>query len=173
MGGDPHLVRHRLHKFLAWCIDSEDPELLALARTIDAWWPEINAFPGTGINNARTEGYNRLVKTVKRSACGFRNREKSMRRFQFHGTCAQRAAARQTSCWLPVKSRRAPKRAADPSLVCNDRHMLGLIGFLLVVWLVFVILGFVVKSLLWLAIVGIVLFVATAGWGWVKHNTRA
>ncbi|SNS47387.1 hypothetical protein [Rhodococcoides kyotonense] len=51
--------------------------------------------------------------------------------------------------------------------------MLGLIGFLLVLWLVFAILGFVVKGLLWLAIVGIVLFVATAAWGWVKRSTRA
>ncbi|WP_354560562.1 MULTISPECIES: hypothetical protein [unclassified Rhodococcus (in: high G+C Gram-positive bacteria)] len=50
--------------------------------------------------------------------------------------------------------------------------MLGLIGLLLVVWLVFVILGFVVKGLLWLAILGIVLFAATAAWGWVKRNTR-
>ena len=67
----------------------------------------------------------------------------------------------------------SPSRAAVPPLVCNDRHMLGLIGFLLVVWLVFAILGFVVKGLLWLAIIGIVLFVATAGWGWAKRNTRA
>ena len=28
----------------------------------------------TGITNARTEGYNRLVKQVKREGCGFRNR---------------------------------------------------------------------------------------------------
>lgn len=56
--------------------------------------------------------------------------------------------------------------------VCHDQGMLGLIGLLLVVWLVFVILGFVVKGLLWLAVVGIVLFAATAAWGWVKRNTR-
>jgi hypothetical protein len=66
IGGDPHLTRHRLHRFLAWCIDSQIPELLTLAATIDTWWPEINAFVQTGITNARTEGYNRLVKQVKR-----------------------------------------------------------------------------------------------------------
>jgi hypothetical protein len=66
IGGDPHLTRHRLHRFLAWCIDSQIPELLTLAATIDQWWPEINAFVQTGITNARTEGYNRLVKQVKR-----------------------------------------------------------------------------------------------------------
>ena len=50
--------------------------------------------------------------------------------------------------------------------------MLGLIGLLLVVWLVAVILGFAVKGLLWLAIIGIVLFVVTAGWGWTKRKTN-
>ena len=95
-GGDPHLTRHRLHRFLAWCIDSQIPELLTLATTIDEWWPEINAFVHTGITNARTEGYNRLVKTVKRVGCGFRNRENSARRIRFHCTRKQRAATRTT-----------------------------------------------------------------------------
>ncbi|MGW8592892.1 hypothetical protein ACWGLC_14430 [Dietzia sp. NPDC055877] len=49
--------------------------------------------------------------------------------------------------------------------------MLRLIGILLIVWLAFAIVGFVVKGLLWLAIIGIVLFVATAAWGWVKRDT--
>jgi transposase len=96
-GGDPHLTRHRLHRFLTWCIDSQIPELLALAGTIDTWWPEINAFIATGITNARTEGYNRLVKQVKRAACGFRNPTNSARRIRFHCTRKQRAAT-QTSC---------------------------------------------------------------------------
>lgn len=96
-GGDPHLTRHRLHRFLAWCINSGIPELLTLARTIDTWWPQINAFVTTGITNARTEGYNRLVKQVKRSACGFRSHANSTRRIRFHCTRKQRAAT-QTSC---------------------------------------------------------------------------
>ena len=97
VGGDPHLTRHRLHRFLSWCIDSQIPELLTLAATVDDWWPEINAFVQTGITNARTEGYNRLVKQVKRVGCGFRNREHSARRIRFHCTRKQRAAT-QTSC---------------------------------------------------------------------------
>lgn len=97
IGGDPHLTRHRLHRFLSWCIDSHIPELLTLAATVDTWWPEINAFLTTGITNARTEGYNRLVKQVKRVACGFRNRENSARRIRFHCTRKQRTAT-QTSC---------------------------------------------------------------------------
>ena len=95
-GGDPHLTRHRLHRFFAWCGDSQIPELLTLATTIDTWWPEINAFIATGIT-ARTEGYNRLAKQVKRVGCGFRNPEHSARRIRFHCTRKQRAAT-QTSC---------------------------------------------------------------------------
>ena len=97
VGGDPHLTRHRLHRFLAWCIDSQIPELLTLAATIDQRWPEINAFVQTGITNARTEGYNRLLKQVKRVGCGSRNREHSPRRIRFHCTRKQRAAT-QISC---------------------------------------------------------------------------
>lgn len=55
-------------------------------------------------------------------------------------------------------------------LRCIDVVMLGLIGFLLVLWLVFVVVGFVAKGLLWLAIIGIVLFVVTAAWGWIKRS---
>ncbi len=97
-GGDPHRARRRLHRFLSWHIDSMIPELVTLARTVDAWWPAINAFVLTGITNARTEGYNRLAKTVKRAACGFRNRENSASRIRFHCTRTQRVAANQTSC---------------------------------------------------------------------------
>jgi hypothetical protein len=43
--------------------------------------------------------------------------------------------------------------------------MLRLILFLLVVWVVLSVLGFVIKGLFWLAIIGIVLFLATGLWG--------
>jgi hypothetical protein len=49
--------------------------------------------------------------------------------------------------------------------------MLGFIGLLLVVWLVITVIGFVIKSLIWLAVIGIVLFVATAALGWVRRNS--
>ena len=48
---------------------------------------------------------------------------------------------------------------------------MGLIIVLLVVWLAFVIVGFAVKALLWLAIVGIVLFVATGIYGASRSRT--
>jgi hypothetical protein len=49
--------------------------------------------------------------------------------------------------------------------------VLGLIGLLLVVWLVLAIVGAVVKGMVWLLILGVVLFIATAAWGWAKRET--
>jgi transposase len=37
LGGDPHLTRHRLHRFHTWCVDSQIPELLTLVATVDDW----------------------------------------------------------------------------------------------------------------------------------------
>jgi LPXTG-motif cell wall-anchored protein len=50
---------------------------------------------------------------------------------------------------------------------------MGLIITLLIIWLFLSILGFAVKGLLWLAIIGLVLLVATAAWGWVKRKAKA
>ncbi len=50
---------------------------------------------------------------------------------------------------------------------------MGLIITLLIIWLVLSILGFIVEGLIWLAVIGLVLFVATAGWGWVKRKAKA
>jgi uncharacterized membrane protein (Fun14 family) len=46
--------------------------------------------------------------------------------------------------------------------------VMGLIIGLLVLWLVLVIVGFTIKALLWLAIVGLVLFVATGVFGAIR-----
>ena len=40
------------------------------------------------------------------------------------------------------------------------------------VWLALVIIGFAIKALLWLAIAGIVLFVATGIYGVIRRRTR-
>ncbi len=48
--------------------------------------------------------------------------------------------------------------------------MIQIIGVLLVIWLVLAVLGFVIKGLLWLAVVAAVLFVATAAIGWVRRK---
>jgi len=50
---------------------------------------------------------------------------------------------------------------------------MGLIITLLIIWLALSILGFVLEGLLWLAVIGLVLFAATAVWGWVKRKARA
>jgi hypothetical protein len=49
-----------------------------------------------------------------------------------------------------------------------DGAVMGLIVALLVLWVVLVVLGFVIKSLFWLAIVGVVLFVATGIFGAIR-----
>lgn len=51
--------------------------------------------------------------------------------------------------------------------------MLTLVIILLIIWLVLAIAGFVVKSLLWLAIVAIILFVITALWGYITRGSRS
>lgn len=48
--------------------------------------------------------------------------------------------------------------------------MLGLILLLLVVWVVVSVLGAVIEGLFWLTVVGVVLFLATAAWGWATRR---
>ncbi|MDQ2788548.1 MAG: hypothetical protein M3Y73_02115 [Actinomycetota bacterium] len=49
---------------------------------------------------------------------------------------------------------------------------MGLILGLLVLWVVLVVVGFAIKALLWLAIVGLILFVATAVFGAIRGRSR-
>jgi transposase len=86
-GGHRHEIRDRLWAFYQWCADAQIPELTTLAETIETWWPAIEVFLSTGLTNARTEGTNRLIKQVKRAACGFRNRDNYRRRVRLH--CAR------------------------------------------------------------------------------------
>lgn len=53
----------------------------------------------------------------------------------------------------------------------GDLTPMGLIIALLLIWLAFVIVGFAIKTLLWLAIVGIVLFIATGIYGAIRSRT--
>jgi transposase len=70
---DRHRISCQLWTFYRWCADSDIPELHRLARTIQDWWPQIEAFILTGITNAASEGNNRLIKLEARNAFGFRN----------------------------------------------------------------------------------------------------
>jgi hypothetical protein len=52
--------------------------------------------------------------------------------------------------------------------LAKDGGVMGLIIGLLVLWVALVIIGFTIKALLWLAIVGLVLFVATGVFGAIR-----
>jgi transposase len=77
-------VSNRLFAFYDWCVRADVPEVTTLARTIEAWWPQILAFLQTGITNAGTEATNRMVKDAARIAFGFRNLENQRRRVRLH-----------------------------------------------------------------------------------------
>ena len=51
--------------------------------------------------------------------------------------------------------------------------MLRFLGLLLVVWLALTVVGAIVKGLFWLAVVGLLFFVATAALGWNKRDKKA
>lgn len=48
--------------------------------------------------------------------------------------------------------------------------MLVLIIVLLVLWLILTVVGFAIKGLIWLAIIGIILFVGTAAIGAIRRR---
>ncbi|WP_166347381.1 hypothetical protein [Phytoactinopolyspora limicola] len=50
--------------------------------------------------------------------------------------------------------------------------MLTLVIVLLAIWLVLSIVGFAIEGILWLGVIGVVLFVATAIIGWIRRNAR-
>ena len=86
-----HETAHRRTRFLTACADAGMPETTRLACTIEKWWPAIEGFLELGVTNARTEGCNRVIKQIKRVACGFRNQANYQRRIMLH-SAARRAA---------------------------------------------------------------------------------
>jgi hypothetical protein len=50
--------------------------------------------------------------------------------------------------------------------------VLGFIALLLVVWIALIVIGAVIKGLLWLIVVGVVLFLVTSLIGFVRGRTR-
>jgi transposase len=77
-------ISDRLFAFYDWCARADVPEVTTLAKTIEAWWPQILAFIDTGITNAGTEANNRLIKDAARIAFGFRNLDNQRRRVRLH-----------------------------------------------------------------------------------------
>ena len=86
-----HETAHRLTRFPTACAVADMPETTRLATTIERWWPEIEGFLELAVTNARTEGCNRVIKQIKRVACGFRNQDNYERRIMLH-SAALRAA---------------------------------------------------------------------------------
>jgi transposase len=76
-------ISHRLTRFYALVADTEIPEAHKLAKTVEKWWSAIEAALLTGYSNARSEGYNRVAKTIARNAYGFRNPTNHRRRVRW------------------------------------------------------------------------------------------
>lgn len=95
-GGMRYDIAAALHRFYAFCAATAVPEIHELATTIETWQQPVIFAIITGLSNARSEGYNRIVKHVGRVAFGFRNPDNQRRRVRW-------ACTRQ--------SRRAPLRA--------------------------------------------------------------
>ena len=71
---DPTRAAAAFYRWLAFCADSEVPELHRLARTLDSWRDELLArFTVAGVSNGPTEAVNLLIKKIKRVGHGFRN----------------------------------------------------------------------------------------------------
>jgi len=64
------------------------PEIHTLATTVDTWQRPIIAAIDTGLSNARSEGYNRIVKHIGRIAFEFRNPANRRRRIRW--ACTRR-----------------------------------------------------------------------------------
>jgi transposase len=92
---EPSKIRWRLADFYDAAIDAAMPETIRLAKTIETWWPAILVALTHQVSNARTEGFNRVIKQTKRVGCGFRSEANYQRRILSHiaVTRPQRSAA--------------------------------------------------------------------------------
>src|SRR5215218_9639216 len=92
---EPSKIRRRLADFHDAAIDAQLPEATRLAETIQTWWPAILVALTEDASNARTEGFNRIIKQTKRVGCGYRNMINYQRRILSHiaVTRPQRSAA--------------------------------------------------------------------------------
>ena len=78
-------AERRLLRWFTDIAEHEIPELLRLARTIDAWRDEMLAYFDTGgVSNGPTEAVNGLIKKVKRVGHGYRNFDNYRLRLLLH-----------------------------------------------------------------------------------------
>jgi transposase len=81
---EPSKIRWRLADFYDAAIDAAMPETTRLANTIETWWPAILVALTHSVSNARTEGFNRVIKQTKRVGCGYRSMDNYQRRILSH-----------------------------------------------------------------------------------------
>jgi transposase len=81
---DSTRIRQALWRFYWACTEADMPETTRLATTVETWWSAILVALTEGVTNARTEGFNRIIKQVKRVACGFKNMDNYRRRIMAH-----------------------------------------------------------------------------------------
>jgi transposase len=81
---EPHRIRAALWRFYDACARANMRETTRLAYTIETWWPAILVALTENVTNARTEGFNRVIKQVKRVGCGFTNMDNYRRRIMAH-----------------------------------------------------------------------------------------
>jgi transposase len=78
-GGMRYDVSAVLYRFYTFCAATSVPEIHDLAQTIETWQTPMILAITTGLSNARSEGYNRIVKHTGRIAFGFRNPDNQTR----------------------------------------------------------------------------------------------
>src|SRR5919112_159150 len=81
---DPVRIRDALWGFYDAAAAADMPETTRLAGTVETWWPAVLVALTEDVTNARTEGFNRIIKQTKRVACGFRNMDNYQRRIMSH-----------------------------------------------------------------------------------------
>ena len=81
---EPSKIRRRLADFYDAAHAANMPETTRLANTIRTWWPAILVALTEQVTNARTEGFNRIIKQTKRVGCGYRNLANYQRRILSH-----------------------------------------------------------------------------------------
>ena len=79
--------------FYQFCAVCTAPEINDLAHTVSNWQNEIIAAIRADLSNAKSEGYNRIVKHIGRPAFGFRNPSNQRRRIRWACTRQHRRAA--------------------------------------------------------------------------------
>jgi len=95
-GGLRYEISAALYEFYAFCAACSVPEIVKLATTISDWQEPMILAIETGLSNARSEGYNRIVKHVGRIAFGFRTPENQRRRVRWACTRQSRRAPSRT-----------------------------------------------------------------------------